>query len=293
MKYFHFSKSSIFEHVMQGRSESYGGVHITRTRDDCELFVVVSGDLYIKQGDIKYHLKGGDYLITERGTEYGGYEPYEGYKDADQEGSGKPNLIFYFMHFKYSEKDSFFGTGDESSDYKLPVFGSLGNISTVLVLMSLMNQYSLDRDKKDVLSPLVSALLRDICTSLLENSQKNEKNIGFQRILNFFEYNPHCNEIHDLKSMAEFFGYSEKYLIRLFKKNTGMPPIQYLTEMKMEKARELLADQKMSVKEIAASLHYDYYYFMRLFKRRTGMSPEKFRKTITPDYTPYVRKKKK
>ena len=93
--------------------------------------------------------------------------------------------------------------------------------------------------------------------------------------------------------MAEFFGYSEKYLIRLFKKNTGMPPIQYLTEMKMEKARELLADQKMSVKEIAASLHYDYYYFMRLFKRRTGMSPEKFRKTITPDYTPYVRKKKK
>ena len=86
MKYFHFNKNTLFEHVMQGRSESYGGVHITRTRDDCELFVVTSGDLYIKQGCEKYHLKKGDYLITERGAEYGGYEPYEGYKEIEHEG---------------------------------------------------------------------------------------------------------------------------------------------------------------------------------------------------------------
>ena len=88
--------------------------------------------------------------------------------------------------------------------------------------------------------------------------------------------------------MAEFFGYSEKYLIRLFKRNTGQSPLQYLITKKIQRAQEMLANSDMTVKAIAATLHYDYYYFLRLFRKKTGMTPNQFRKMIIPDFTTFI-----
>ena len=64
--------------------------------------------------------------------------------------------------------------------------------------------------------------------------------------------------------------------------------MQFLIDKKMMRAEEMLSDTTLSVKQIAAKLNYDYYYFMRLFKKRTGMSPTKFRKSIIPNWKPYL-----
>ena len=88
--------------------------------------------------------------------------------------------------------------------------------------------------------------------------------------------------------MADFFGYSEKYLIRLFKRNTGRRPMQFFIDKKIKRAEEMLSNTNLSVKQIAEMLHYDYYYFMRLFKKRTGVSPTKFRKFVIPNWKSYL-----
>ena len=114
------------------------------------------------------------------------------------------------------------------------------------------------------------------------------KDKRFQPIMAYFKQNPFYNEISDIKSMATFFGYSEKYLIKLFKKNTGKSPLQFLIDKKMLRAEEMLSDTTLSVKQIAEKLNYDYYYVMRLFKKKTGMSPTEFRKFVIPNWKSYL-----
>ncbi|SEW53009.1 AraC family transcriptional regulator [Chitinophaga arvensicola] len=72
-------------------------------------------------------------------------------------------------------------------------------------------------------------------------------------------------------------GYS--WFRKEFKKYTGLSPFQYYIQLKIEKARELLNDPSVSVKEIAYDLRFDSsFYFSRLFKEKTGFTPTEYRK---------------
>lgn len=71
-------------------------------------------------------------------------------------------------------------------------------------------------------------------------------------------------------------GYS--YFRKLFKAYTGISPGQFYIQLKIEKAKELLADQHIPIKEIAYELKFDsYFYFSKLFKEKTGLTPSAFR----------------
>jgi AraC-like DNA-binding protein len=71
-------------------------------------------------------------------------------------------------------------------------------------------------------------------------------------------------------------GYS--YFRKLFKSHTGVSPGQFYIQLKIEKAKELLNDHNIPVKEIAYELHFEsYFYFSKLFKGKTGSSPTAFR----------------
>jgi YesN/AraC family two-component response regulator len=69
---------------------------------------------------------------------------------------------------------------------------------------------------------------------------------------------------------------------KLFKQETGESPINYLIKIRMEKAKELLVKEELSVKEIANSVGYqDAYHFSKLFKKYTGNSPSDYIKKKT------------
>jgi AraC-like DNA-binding protein len=71
-------------------------------------------------------------------------------------------------------------------------------------------------------------------------------------------------------------GYS--HFRKLFKAYTGISPGQFYIQLKMEKAKELLCDQRIPIKEIAHELKFDsYFYFSKLFKEKTGVTPSAFR----------------
>ena len=71
------------------------------------------------------------------------------------------------------------------------------------------------------------------------------------------------------------------YLSRLFKKKTGINFVDYLTELRVEKAKEFLAIPSMKVYTVAEMVGYENpRYFSRIFKDSTGMSPQDYRLSL-------------
>lgn len=72
---------------------------------------------------------------------------------------------------------------------------------------------------------------------------------------------------------------SSVYLSKAFKEATGVTPINYLIQVRINKAKELLSENILPMKEIAIEVGYeDYYYFSKLFKKNTGLSPRSYLK---------------
>jgi AraC-like DNA-binding protein len=84
-----------------------------------------------------------------------------------------------------------------------------------------------------------------------------------------------------MERVAEELNVSYAWFRKAFKNYTGIAPHKYLIQLRIEKAKMLLADHSMSIKEIAARLNFESsFYFSRLFKEKTGVSPELYRKNI-------------
>lgn len=89
----------------------------------------------------------------------------------------------------------------------------------------------------------------------------------------------HYNEKISLDRIAENMYLSPFYVSRIFKSEIGTTPINYLINMRMEKAKQLLTvNSDVSIQEIAQRVGYeDAYHFSKLFKKHYGESPTKYR----------------
>lgn len=83
----------------------------------------------------------------------------------------------------------------------------------------------------------------------------------------------------NLTKVAEFVGLNEKYFTSRFSKETGEKFTNYLTEFRMQKARDLLKNTNFKVYEIAEMVgYYNVEHFNRMFKRLNDITPSNFRK---------------
>lgn len=86
-----------------------------------------------------------------------------------------------------------------------------------------------------------------------------------------------CDDI-SLKSAAAAVNLSPTYFSALFKKQAGQSFVDYLTQVRLDKAKELLCCTSMQVCEIAYRVGFkDYRYFSQLFKKHTGLAPREFK----------------
>jgi AraC-like DNA-binding protein len=102
-----------------------------------------------------------------------------------------------------------------------------------------------------------SLLMVGKCLSLMEN--------GYMRQI-------------QLSALAKAVHLSPRSLLRTFKQVMGISPIDYLIRLRVEKARELLRDPRMSITEIALRVGFsDSNYFSRQFRKITGGSPRRLK----------------
>lgn len=85
-----------------------------------------------------------------------------------------------------------------------------------------------------------------------------------------------------LEEIADKSCMSYSWFRKLFKKYTGLSPNEYITEIRIQKAKEMLSSSEISVKEIAYTLQFgSISYFSMIFKNKTGLTPSEFRIKMT------------
>ena len=81
-----------------------------------------------------------------------------------------------------------------------------------------------------------------------------------------------------LPDVLEHLGVSRSYFSTVFKEKTGQSFVEYLTNLRMEKAKEYLRETGLCTYEIADRIGFaDPHYFSLTFRRRTGMTPRQYR----------------
>ena len=82
----------------------------------------------------------------------------------------------------------------------------------------------------------------------------------------------------DLSALADSHFLSYVQFSRRFKNAVGTPPQDYITDMRMKKAKNMLSDTDLSIKEISAECGFaNEYYFSGFFRKYQGLSPSEFR----------------
>lgn len=91
----------------------------------------------------------------------------------------------------------------------------------------------------------------------------------------------YANDALSIKEISDHVFLSASYVCTYFKSQTGQTLNQYLTEYRMEKAMQLLADARYQITDISSKVGYSNgNYFSKSFKKFTGLTPSKYREKM-------------
>ncbi|MDO5136552.1 MAG: response regulator [Eubacteriales bacterium] len=123
-------------------------------------------------------------------------------------------------------------------------------------------------------------LLEEKIEGLIENMKREHQDEERKpvRLAKQFIMN-HYTEPITLEMVADQVGFSSSYFSNIFKKEAGIGFGDYLIQLRMEKAKELLKNTKENIKDICILVGYnDQKHFNATFRKYTGLKPGEFRK---------------
>lgn len=128
------------------------------------------------------------------------------------------------------------------------------------------------------------AALRDGLCEILKSKRVTYKAHVITNVQKYIQ--SHVEERLSLNEVAAVFGLSPNYLSVLFKKTCGIGFSEYITQMKINKAKAMLLEQDMKIYEVADQLGFESaFYFSKVFKKVEGISPRDYiqQKILAPD----------
>ena len=143
--------------------------------------------------------------------------------------------------------------------------------------------YLLKPIKEEELSRVMTAILNDQS----EDGAGNEDGEGAYDFDNklidnvISDIREHYMEDISLTSLSSKYNISMGHLSKMIKDSLKVNFSDYIASLRIQRAKELLRDDRLSIQEIAEIVGYnDYFYFTKVFKRVEGISPSKYRKSI-------------
>lgn len=230
--------------------------------------------IFIQEGQTAFLINGqkltverGDLLIIHPFTEHHlrplSEEPFKAY-------------VLSFLHLELSELPKGFLTSpDQPCLYKaqenyMTIEKYLENIEEEIKIGAFGSE--------ELVSSILVTLLIKILRFIHSDTNSDRKASMSEKIVKYIKEN--YNRDLSLDELASIVFVNPYHLAHTFKSEIGVPPIQFLIQYRIEKAKEILIHTNMPVREIAFKVGYpNANYFNSLFKKFTGLSPGKFRKT--------------
>ncbi|ANS73217.1 hypothetical protein AWM70_00315 [Paenibacillus yonginensis] len=133
----------------------------------------------------------------------------------------------------------------------------------------------------DELMALLEQSLREIHQAL-KQIQQDKSEVVVANCLRWIE--EHMKEDLTLERAADHFFFNASYFSTFMKNKTGRTFSEHVTAIRMKRAKELLAENKLKIYEISAECGYqDTKYFCRVFKKHYGLSPQAYKHASLPE----------
>ncbi|WP_462411487.1 AraC family transcriptional regulator [Neobacillus sp. Marseille-QA0830] len=190
-------------------------------------------------------------------------------------------LEFYFIRFTpagaFERKEQWHFKNPEEIHFPLQGVYTIKNSPGVAFLIEEIMTLSKRRGaeiafkKKILFQELLLTFTQDFYSQTISKDTKQV----IEETIDYITH--HYHRAITLSDLAKMAGLSNSHYSRLFKKYIGYSPIEYLTHLRIDRAKELLAHSEIRIKEVSQSVGYeDELYFSRIFKKIVGVSPTQF-----------------
>lgn len=236
-----------------------------------EILVVAKGNSIHTVNDDVQILKAGD-MILIRPSDTHSFSPYSKNSDIYE---------FYNIHIscKHMETQYRYSAGLKAKieEPKLPVIVNLGTKNLIYISQKLKKMNSMNFGEER--NFLYYSILKDALWHILETTHsplENEMPEWFKNYLVFIS-KPDVFVL-DYSEISAKANVTESYLWKMFKKHINMSPTEYINNLRLEYAYELIRNSIYSLGEIAITTGFNSYsYFYRKFTEKYSISPKKVR----------------
>ena len=217
---------------------------------DWEVVVAVKGKMNVIAGDRTYDMTVGDVLIIPPQTTHLG-----------KNGTGYVDLCINTNL-----------EGFPADTYKIHDTDN-GILSLLLMIKRVLSEK--EANYESIANKLLEALI-EYLRRHITNPHKYEFVYKIKNAI----YDNISNPDFDVSNEIKKIGFNTDYFRRCFKEETNMTPLEYLTTLRIEEAKELLIRSTFhSVEEVSDRCGFnDCFYFSKVFKKHTGFSPRDYRK---------------
>lgn len=196
-------------------------------------------------------------------------------------------LEYYFLRFQYAECYQEKEQWQYGLERPFPLQG-MYTVQNPPQLIYLLEQLVLLWKRRGQITAmrrrlLIQELMLAILLDFRSQNITGDTNAAIDKTQDYISW--HYREPLTLEQLAQMAGLSVSHYSRLFKKSTGYSPIDYLTHIRVDRAKELLVLSGYRLKSIADSVGYaDEFYFSRIFKKIEGISPRDYAKKNRSDF---------
>lgn len=228
--------------------------HVKRFCEDDVILLVFSGVLRFTEDGIPYEVSAGQYHIQKHATEQDGPLP-----------SDAPKYLYIHCHLN--------STNGNGLPYR-GVFDYENCFPLMKKLDMLVHSDATKLECETVFLQILTELYHT--TKAIETANAPSPAEKIEHYLSV-----HYAEKITLQQLADYFGYCKNRIISVFRTKYNMTPINYLNQIRLQKAKHLLEVTSDTVQAIAYSVGFgDYTQFYKMFERENGISPTEWRNRI-------------
>lgn len=188
------------------------------------------------------------------------------------------NPEVYWLHFSGVQAETYLKNLDFND-------GSLFNVGIkneyIPIFEKIIRELQVRRKNFFELSSLYALELLSLMSRNMSEGSSNINRIN-EQLQNIIELmNKNSAQRQSVMEYAKMCTMSTCWFINSFKTYTGMTPQQYITDIRIRKAKELLSSSSFNISEISNIVGYDNpFYFSRIFKKNTGQSPREYKSKL-------------